>query len=864
MPGSQDAIIRCKGLKTAPNEFSLEDGAQRFFTNMMLTHVDRSASRRGIDRLAAIGGFITRLIDYDGKLLVHFANTSLSRMELDGTGVTSIGTLNTPSNAPAGRIRTAEANKNLYLTSNSDLQRLSTSTGSLERAGGRFAPGFDRHGPATLLTGTGGFLADGKQVAYRYTICKYDANNNFIEGPVSGRYIVSNDAITSGYAAGVAKNTINRPLLPSDATIENFIRVYRSAEVDVGTQPSDDMQLVYERYLTALDLSNKYLEFTDIVPDALRGAFLHTNPNQEGILQDNLLPPFCEEIVAWKHRLWAGGAISPAEYNLRILSVGGSAGIQAADTIIIAGTTYTAVAGAPATASEYHIETAGTVAQNIEATAMNLVSAINKTTGNTTVYAYYVSPPDGAPGAILIMGRSPAAGGFTVQVGNGSQRNCFQPKLAVATSTFDLTRTGGTTVTATKTSGNHTLEVGEQVSISPGSGNFGTGPFTILTVGANTFTYSEAGSNVTLTGQSVSLYGTNSTASNTPGKQNRVRWSAEGMPDAWPIDNWLDVGSEKRRILAMAAIDKELYVWKELEGIFKIIGNSDGTFDVDEVNLKYKPCAAETVVAFDGKVYGLCDKGIVAVNESGLEVVSNDIQEELIQAIQAGTIASPGTADGVVSTMAWALPYEGESFITFFMPGDRDSTGRAGACLYGYTFHSRTRTWSKWVWLNNTSEGKTCGLVHRDNKKMYVADRYGGPSGDSYVFIERKGYTGTDFQDDDHAGTPNPIARTMAWSVQYGKAPTLEKRWDEFAVLFIDSEPTNFTITFRTNAYAAVGASQNVVMGNGNLIARVWPPLEASRRQRLYIELTHAVQSEGFSVAGLGLKYEVLDGKTTR
>lgn len=865
MAGVRDEIIRCKGLKTAQNEFSLEDGAQRSLVNMLVIHENRSQSRRGIDRLATIGGFITKLIDYDSKVLVHHSNTGLRRIELDGTGGAAVGTINTPSAAPSGRIRTAQANENLYLTSNNDVQVLDGATSTPRKAGGMFAPGFDRHGPTTLLTGTGGFLADGFQCAYRYTLCRYDANNNLIEGVPSGRYIVANSSFVSGYAAGVAKNTVNRLLVPVDADTNYFFRVYRSGQVAVGTQPSDDLQLVFERYLTQGDITNTYVEITDIAPDTLRGGFLYTNPLQEGIAAANHRPPMCTELYAWKQRMWYGGGTCPSRFFFRILSVGGSAGIQNGDQLSIDGDLFTATTGAPGASNEYHLETGGTSSQNIEATAMNLVSAINKTTANTGVYAHYYSNPDQAPGLIMIESRYPSAGTFNVLAVNGSQRACFEPKLTPASATFDLVRAANV-VTATKTSGNQSYEVGERVTISPGggAGAFGVGPHTITGVTATTFTYAETGANSSLAGQTATIYGATNAASQVAGKQNRVYWSKLGMPEACPRDNFLDVGSENRRILAIRATDRALYVWKELEGIFRIFGDSDETFDVEPVDLKYQPIAAETVVVFDKRVWGLCDKGIVAVNEAGLEVMSNDVQEELQQAIQNGTIAAPGPADGVISTMAWALPYEKESFVTFFLPGDRDSQGVAGACIYGYTFQSRTRTWSKWLWLNNVSEGKTHGLVHPDNGKMYVADRYGGSAGDSYVYIERKDYSNNDYQDDDHTGAAFPIARTMAWCLQHGRAPTREKRWDEVSVLFLDQEPSSFTLSFKSNAYATIGTPQSIVMGNGNLIARAYTDIEAARRHRLYVELTNGVQQEPFSVAGLGIQYEVLDGKTTQ
>lgn len=97
--------------------------------------------------------------------------------------------------------------------------------------------------------------------------------------------------------------------IPEDATVKYFYQVYRSAIASAtGTTsiddivPSDELQQVYEAYLTSSDISAGFVEVVDITPDQFRGANLYTNAaTGEGILKSNDLPPFALDIARFKN-----------------------------------------------------------------------------------------------------------------------------------------------------------------------------------------------------------------------------------------------------------------------------------------------------------------------------------------------------------------------------------------------------------------------------------------------------------------------------------------------------------------------------------------------------------------------------------
>lgn len=146
----------------------------------------------------------------------------------------------------------------------------------------------------SLAGGTGTALADTNYAAYRYLIARKDAQLNTVYGGVSARAVIKN---TTG--GGTVKDITVVAYIPSGLTAgEHFIQLYRTtASTSV---PNDEMKLCYEYTLQAGDITNGYVTITDIVTDALLGAALYTSPSQQGISQDNLVPPLASDITQFK------------------------------------------------------------------------------------------------------------------------------------------------------------------------------------------------------------------------------------------------------------------------------------------------------------------------------------------------------------------------------------------------------------------------------------------------------------------------------------------------------------------------------------------------------------------------------------
>lgn len=857
--GLRKEIIRLLGLRSDVNQFIAPDGALRTATNMWHARRGLLQKRRGSDRWSQTNTFaINKIFPYDTGFVAHCGDTTLNKVLSDGTTTAYGGIFGTSYDAPdvaAGwRVRGCVAGKNFMFNSANEIFRLSGLGGTPVPAGGLVATTI-----TLVVSGASGFLADGYSTAYRYCIGSLDNYGREIVGPVSGRTLIAN-------AAGGARTVDVTVSLPSTATEAYFIRVYRSENKPNGTQPDDDLKLVYEAQLKAADITAGTVTFTDIVTEALRGSFIYTSPNAgEGILGNNEPPPYAAEITAHKNRVWYANTRRRAEFLLQILAVGGSNGIQADDVLRINGTgvVLTAKAGAAGT-NEYNLETGGTASYNIEQTSLNLVAAINaRATTNTIVWARYISAPDDVPGQILIFTRSvnSVGAGYSVLAGAGAKRDCFNPSLLPYTHSMDLARAGSATVTATVVSGAQSFKVGEQITVQGGAGSgsttFGNGPFTVLTidvVGASTsLTYSDPVDTThtgSLAARSVSIYSDDVAIFDQETRPNRIYYSKIEEFEAVPILNYIDVGRQDAAIIACVSADDMLWVFKR-DGVFRISGDDESSFAVTDVDTTVVCNARETVTKFQGRPVGLTNKGMMRATVSGLEPMSGNIQKDILSQF-VGTFATR------LESLSFAVAYDSEEMLLLFFGDNRDQvlTTTILACNGGYIYSGKADEWTAWQWdpANGNGNGKTCGAVNPADDFLYFGDRYLTSGSSTYIYKERKARLQNDHRDIRGDGTTAAITSVVSPVLITADAPGAEKLWQEFALLY-DGGVSPFSLTV-TDANETVSGGSHTVVTTGNVyISRLWPYSDASRGQALVLTITHDTVNEKFDLAGIQVAY---------
>jgi hypothetical protein len=117
--------------------------------------------------------------------------------------------------------------------------------------------------------------------------------------------------------------------IPASVNSNYFFQVYRSAitqavstEVLSQLVPNDEMQLVYEAYPTADQITARTVSFTDVTPDAFRGANLYSNEQTgEGALQQNDVPPYALDINRFKNSVFYANTQTKYRMSVALLGV---------------------------------------------------------------------------------------------------------------------------------------------------------------------------------------------------------------------------------------------------------------------------------------------------------------------------------------------------------------------------------------------------------------------------------------------------------------------------------------------------------------------------------------------------------------
>lgn len=456
-------LIRSVGIYSNPNPLAAADESFATLDNAVLDHPALPSKRRGFGRqtqflpAGAPGHPSILALQAFGSLgtVGYGVNGSTKQLSYYSAGWNSIDTT-LAQNAIAVNglpMPMVQAQGNMYLLANQGVYALD-GTGSLRKSGGPKGIGFDQANTSPAVwDGTAGnpkTIPDGNQAAYRYTLLLRDNNNNVIEGPPSGRYVVSN-------TSGSNQCPQMRMVLPAEATTSNWLRLYRSTIVQNGynaanspaVTPNEDLQLVFESPLFSVsDISNGYYQVADVTPDNLRGAFIYTSPNfADGIAATNDQPPAGADGALYKDIFFIGNIRGKQRLTITLLGVqtgGAGPGIATGDTITIAGVTYTLGGTQDPTTNKVLIQSGSSAAINIEQTARNLVTCINQSAqsgATVSIYATYASGPDDLPGMLQLEARTPNGAAYTAQA--SAHGTAWQPNLASAQSSVAAVQKNG-------------------------------------------------------------------------------------------------------------------------------------------------------------------------------------------------------------------------------------------------------------------------------------------------------------------------------------------------------------------------------------------------------------------------------------
>lgn len=406
---SQELVLKNTGLNTNANQLSMvPEGALSLARNIVIDKDSVAEPRRGFGRLdnPPASDLIRndRITSFQDKIIVRRSSDNTMAYKNGGGWTQYAGTYLHPD-AELARMQFAQSNGNLYFTTSTGIKVLDTYAGPILSTG--MPRGLDGSG---TVTGSSGMMANNTQVAYRIVWGSRDANNNLFLGTPSQRIIVAN-------SSGGTRDVSLTFTIPAGITIADFFQVYRSKESASSTdEPSDELQLVYEKNPTSGQIAAMAVSFTDSTPISLMGASLYTNASQEGIAESNDEPPFAKDINNFKNFTFFANVKTKHKLNIKLLSSGGTSGLAVNDTITINGMVFTAKASETIASGFFQVFTTGSASQNISDSAQSLVKVINQYSANTSIYAYYISGFQDLPGQIMLSMRVLGDTSFAVSV----------------------------------------------------------------------------------------------------------------------------------------------------------------------------------------------------------------------------------------------------------------------------------------------------------------------------------------------------------------------------------------------------------------------------------------------------------------
>lgn len=371
------------------------------------------------------------------------------------------------------------------------------------------------------------------------------------------------------------------------------------------------------------------------------------------------------------------------------------------------------------------LSVSSSTATAIDLTTRSLIKVINRD-ADCPVTAIYLSGPDDLPGKLLFESKELDDEAFYVAINSNSLSSEFSPELP---STIVLDSINSTT-NVFKTAVAHGLTAGTEIYLNDNPGLTPTefsGVYTIATVPAiDEFTLVGVDVGINQPGPISGVIFQTTVASNNNEAPNRIYYSKVSQPEAVPIINYVDIGPKDKKILRILALRDNLFALKE-DGVYIITGPSAPNFSVRLLDNSTLITAPDTAAVLNNLIYVLSNQGVVSVSDSGISVVSGNIDD---------TIRKVTTFAYNYFYTSFAVSYESDRAYIIWLP----TTKQDSVATQAFRYNTFTNTWTRWIKTNR------CGIVLQADDRMYL-----GVGEKTVIEQERKNDERQDYADKDFA-----------------------------------------------------------------------------------------------------------------
>ena len=169
-------------------------------------------------------------------------------------------------------------------------------------------------------------------------------------------------------------------------------------------------------------------------------------------------------------------------------------------------------------------------------------------------------------------------------------------------------------------------------------------------------------------------------------KVARLVYAKPGLPEAWPLLNYMDIGEDSRPILALRAGEESLYVFKE-DGIWRVTGFPSDSWRVDRVS-HARLLHPKATCVLDETVFAWTDRGVLSLTGPSTLPVSSPLIGNLLSDKEA--LYAPGVSSGQ-GTRMFASPSLGMVFLCLPLDLAQEASEE------WWAFSTKTGAWSRWT-----------------------------------------------------------------------------------------------------------------------------------------------------------------------
>lgn len=743
MAQQQDYLLQIHGLFTNPSTFNgVPVGAASAADNLNIDRENIASCRRGFDFYGnPLGtGVIKNLIQYQTSLI---ASTSDNLLWYDsnaaGLWAQYPGSYTPPSSLAGSRIRSVQANKNLYLTTNLGIYKTDVLATAPYQAGAPKGLG----GTATINnTGGSGFMTNDTFIGYEVVWGYTDANNNLILGPPSELVVVGNESggpiatvgiIVGGTGYGNATYN-NVPLTGGTGTGAQATIVVSSTTITsvvittngTGYRPNDVLSASnsnlggsgsgFSTTILTISGGTANVDVKFLIPKGIQTNWIYqvyrSLESNDFLLDPNAVP-------SANLYLTYQGTVTNTDLNNGYVIF-----TDITPDDLLGTELYT-------NPDQQGVDQANwqpPLAQDI-AYYKNYTFFANTRTVQTLQNESLIA--SGSPNGIQI--------GDTIEFTDSGTSESFTltggSSEVPSSGTFQIFSTGDPALDITNTA-QSMLRVLNQFSannflvgyyLSSFTQTPGQLLFQKLTLDQNYFYINCSRS--TCFSPSIPSSGTLTQSTNDI-SPNRLFYSKYLQPDAVPLLNYYDVGSAVEQIDRILPLREGLIILKQ-DGIYRLSGTSPANFYIELIDNSLKSIAPNTADILNNFVYFLSNIGVVACSESGVNINSRPIENLLLQNISPQLFPN-------LQEVAFGVGYNSDKKYILSLP----SSGTDVLASKQYVYNYITEQWTTW------SKPMSSGIINTKDDKLYLGNQL--VNSHYNVLQERKNFTTSDLADESY------------------------------------------------------------------------------------------------------------------